>query len=192
MSSSNPTAIANTFCADGLLQGTVSGTIRSGRPFIKTYFDYFAMKPCLSVTTDGKTTGVNHDAPMAPVVGDTSVFKDKYITDIANDVSVYNAMVPWTLTECAGRVDGALPVTNARMTFILRKDAAHDNGYCIYELHSSFKVASGTPLGLKCAGGEQECPADEPNPGNCDAISSDLVHWAAGGDIAKGQCTATA
>ena len=46
----NPKAIANLFCKDGNLVGTVSQTIRHGKE-IEAYFDYFANKPGVKVVS---------------------------------------------------------------------------------------------------------------------------------------------
>ena len=108
----NPRLVAEHFCTDGILWGTRSRKIRVGNDkdgAIEQYFDYFAMLPGISVKK-----------------------ADYNIARITPDVFVNNAIV--RMTE-----DGLDDPFDARMTFIYRHsdDFKLNNGWCLFELHSS-------------------------------------------------------
>jgi len=131
----NPRLVADQFCSDGILWGTVSQTIRGGKNGggnevggdIERYFDFFAKLPGITV----KKANDN-------------------VAQITDDVYVNNANVKWNSDAFDAPV-------NARMTFIYRRDRAHTNGWCIFELHSSgmpdfntdLKAVSGTARKLR-------------------------------------------
>ena len=138
----NPRLVADQFCSDGILWGTVSQTIRGGKNGggnevggdIERYFDFFAKLPGITV----KKANDN-------------------VAQITDDVYVNNANVKWNSDAFDAPV-------KARMTFIYRRDRAHTNGWCIFELHSSgmpdfntdLKAVSGTARKL-CVGGPIGC-----------------------------------
>ena len=106
----NPRLVADQFCSDGILWGTVSQTIRGGNEvggYIEKYFDYFAKLPGLTVKK-----------------------AEDNVAQVTGDVFVNNANVKWNSDAFDAPV-------NARMTFIYRRDKSHANGWCIRELHSS-------------------------------------------------------
>jgi len=106
----NPRLVADQFCSDGILWGTVSQTIRGGNEVggdIEKYFDYFAKLPGLTVKK-----------------------AEDNVAQVTGDVFVNNANVKWNSDAFDAPV-------NARMTFIYRRDKSHANGWCIRELHSS-------------------------------------------------------
>merc|ERR1712194_23244 len=106
----NPRLVADQFCSDAILWGTVSQTIRRGNEVggdIEKYFDYFAKLPGLTVKK-----------------------AEDNVAQVTGDVFVNNANVKWNSDAFDAPV-------NARMTFIYRRDRAHTNGWCIFELHSS-------------------------------------------------------
>jgi len=76
----SPTKVANHFCKDGILFGTVSQTLRQGRDPIKNYFEFFAKLPGLQV-----------------------IDKKFNISKISHSVSVNNAFITW-------KYDGADPI----------------------------------------------------------------------------------
>ena len=76
----SPTQVANHFCSDGILFGTVSQTLRQGREQIENYFKYFAKLPGLQVLD-----------------------KQYNISRISPGVSVNNAFITW-------KYDGAEPI----------------------------------------------------------------------------------
>jgi len=126
----NPRLVADQFCSDGILWGTVSQTIRGGNEVggdIEKYFDYFAKLPGLTVKK-----------------------AEDNVAQVTGDVFVNNANVKWNSDAFDAPV-------NARMTFIYRRDKSHANGWCIFELHSSgmpdfntdLKAVSGTARKLK-------------------------------------------
>ena len=121
----NPRLVADQFCSDGILWGTVSQTIRGGNEVggdIEKYFDYFAKLPGLTVKK-----------------------AEDNVAQVTGDVFVNNANVKWNSDAFDAPV-------NARMTFIYRRNKSHANGWCIFELHSSgmpdfnadLKAVSGT------------------------------------------------
>ena len=57
----SPSKIANHFCKNGILFGTVSRTLRQGRGPIKNYFDFFAKLPGLKVLN--KTYNISRITP---------------------------------------------------------------------------------------------------------------------------------
>jgi len=106
----NPRLVADQFCSDGILWGTVSQTIRGGNEVggdIEKYFDYFAKLPGLTVKK-----------------------AEDNVAQVTGDVFVNNANVKWNSDAFDAPV-------NARMTFLYRRDKSHPNGWCIRELHSS-------------------------------------------------------
>jgi len=108
----DPRVVTKHFCHDGILWGTRSQQIRVGNEAggeIERYFDYFAKLPGLEVK------------------------KAQYHTArVTDDVYVNNAVVHM-------REDALPEPFDARMTFIFRHDEDHElnDGWCIFELHSS-------------------------------------------------------
>jgi len=108
----NPRLVSEHFCSDGILWGTRSKEIRVGNDeggAIERYFDYFAKLPGIAVKK-----------------------ADYNIARITPDVYVNNAIVQM-------REDGLDAPFDARMTFIFRHsdDFKLNNGWCLFELHSS-------------------------------------------------------
>lgn len=68
----DPKAIANMFCSNGSLVGTVSQNIRTGAA-IEDYFDYFAKLPDITVTN-----------------------KDYTISRLSNNIMLNTAFITWT------------------------------------------------------------------------------------------------
>jgi hypothetical protein len=107
-----PRLATSHFCADGILLGTVSQTLRKGAEeggAIEQYFDFFARLPGIDVKDAGHT-----------------------VDKVTKDVFVNNARVQW-------KYDSAPEPLVARMTFVYRHSDEYkeNDGWCIFELHSS-------------------------------------------------------
>ena len=71
VTSGRPSRVAEQFCDDGILLGTVSQTIRRGKE-IESYFDYFAKLPDIQVLE-----------------------RRDDVSSVTDDVAINNSMVTW-------------------------------------------------------------------------------------------------
>lgn len=110
---SNAALVTQQFCADGLLWGTVDGTVRTrhnpdATKDIRAYFKWFAEQV------------PNQDVDFV-----------HNVAQVTDNVYVNNADAHWTWEGNSG--------LDARMTFMFRRSGnpMHTNGFCIFQLHSS-------------------------------------------------------
>ena len=92
----NPEKVANLFCNDGFLWGTVAQNQRTGYAAIKGYFDYFAKLPEIKV-----------------------INRNDNIRKISNNVYQNNATLVW-------QWKGLNKPITARMTFLYNKNSNGD------------------------------------------------------------------